>query len=68
MNRLGSTTKKYTDCLNNPQPNSLFFNLVTEFEVSDIISNLDAKKSADAYGISIKLVKLIKYAIVGPLT
>ena len=38
-----------------------------EFEVSDVISNLDAKKSADAYGIPIKLVKLIKSAIVVPL-
>ena len=38
-----------------------------EFEVSGVISNLDAKKSADAYGIPIKLVKLIKSAIVVPL-
>ena len=64
MNRLGIQTASFS----NPQPNSPFFNLVTEFEVSDIISNLDAKKSADAYGISIKLVKLIKDAIVGLLT
>ena len=68
MNRLGSTTKKYTEFLNNPQPNSLFLNPVTEFEVSDVISNLDARKSADSYGIPIKLVKLIKYAFVGPST
>ena len=68
MNRLGSTTKKYTEFLNNPQPNSLFLNPVTEFEVSDVISSLDAKKSADSYGIPFKLVKLIKDAFVGPST
>ena len=59
---------KYTDYLNDPQPNSLFLKPVTEFEVCDVISNLDAKKSSDAYGIPIKLIKIIKEAIVGPLT
>ncbi len=68
VNKLGSTSKKYTDYLNNPQPSSLFLNPVTEFEVNDVISNLDTNKSSDAYGIPIKLVKLIKYVIVGPLT
>ena len=68
VNKLGRTSKKFTDYLNNPQPNSLFLKAVTEFEVSDVIRNLDANKSADAYGIPIRLVKLIKDAIVGPLT
>ena len=68
MNKLGSTTMKYTDYLNNPQPNSLFLTLVTELDITDGISSLDAKKSSDAYGIPIKLVKMIKDAIIGPLT
>ena len=41
---------------------------VTELEFNDVISSLDAKKSSDAYGIPIKLVKVIKDAIIGPLT
>ena len=68
VNKLGTTSMKYTDYLNDPQPNSLFLKPVTEFEVCDVISNLDAKKSSDAYGIPIKLVKMIKHAIIGPLT
>ena len=68
VNKLGKTSKKFTDYLHNPQSNSLFLNLVLEFEVSDEISNLDAKKSVDAYDIPIKMIKIIKDQIIGPLT
>ncbi len=54
VNRLGNTSKKFTDYLPNRQSNSLFINPVSEFEVSDQISSLDAKKSADAYDIPIE--------------
>ena len=57
VNRLGNTSKKFTDYLPNRQSNSLFINPVSEFEVSDQISSLDAKKSADAYDIPIKMAK-----------
>ena len=67
-NKLGSTTMKCTDFLKNPQPNSLFLTPVTKLEVNDVVSSLDANKSSDAYGIPIKLVKMIKDAIIGPLT
>ena len=46
----------------------MFLNLALEFEVSDEISNLDAKKSVDAYDIPIKMIKIIKDQIIGPLT
>ena len=68
VNKLGNTTRKFADYLPNRQSNSLFINPVSEFEVSDQISSLDAKKSSDAYDIPIKMVKAIKNEIVGPLT
>ena len=68
VNKLGNNTKKFSDYLPNRQSNSLFIYPVSEFEVCDQISNLDAKKSADAYDIPIMMVKAIKDVIVGPLT
>ena len=68
VNKLGNTSKKFADYLNNPLRSSMFLNPVTELEVSDQISNLNVKKSADAYDIPAKLIKMIKTQIIRPLT
>ena len=68
VSKLGKTSKKFTDYLNKPQNNSLFLNPVAEYEVSDQINKLNEKKSADTYDIPVKLIKMIKDQITGPLT
>ena len=68
VNKLGNTTKKFSDYLPNCQSNNLFSNPVSEFDVCDQSSTLDAKKSADAYDIPTMMVNAITDVIVGPLT
>ena len=68
VSKLGKTSKKFTDYLNKPQNTSLFLNPVAEYEVSDQINKLNEKKSADTYDIPVKLIKMIKDQITGPLT
>ena len=65
--KVPQTNKSYSNFLDNPNPNSLFFNPTTRSEVINIVTNLLSKKSPGFDGIPNFLLKKIILAIVDPL-
>ena len=58
VKKLPTSTKLYSDYLQQSQPNSFYLGDTSEFEISNILKDLDSSKSCDIYGISAKILKI----------
>ena len=62
-----ASDKHFVDFLGNPNPDSIFFVPIHKYEILDIVSNLDNKKSSGYDGVNNFLLKGIIVSIVDPL-
>ena len=58
----------YSDFLDNSTDSPLRFSLVSESVIDKIINDISAKNSSGTDGINTKLLKLVKYDLISPLT
>ena len=67
QNKILPTKKYYTDYLLNPNKETFFITPTTDEEISDIISDLNIRKSTGPNSIPTKVMKQIKDVISAPL-
>ena len=67
-NNIPNTNTDFHKFLNDPNPQSLFFNPIIEEETKNIIINLNTKKGAGHDGLTNFLLKNIVDVIISPLT
>ena len=64
--KCGSSRTHY-DYLGQPLASSFFINATSPDEITDLISQLDAKKATDIYNFPVQIIKEIKHIIATPL-
>jgi len=67
-NSVTPTTRTPTDYLQDNNAPTLTLDNISEAVVISTINNMDSKTSVDASGISMKMLKFIRYEIAKPLT
>ena len=68
QNKISPTKKYYTDYLLNPNKETFFITPTTDEEISDIISDLNIRKSTGPNSIPTKVMKQIKDVILAPFS
>ena len=68
QNKISPTKKYYTDYLLNPNKETFFITPTTDEEISDIISDLNIRKSTGPNSIPTKVMKQIKDVISAPFS
>lgn len=67
-NKIPPTSKRYSDYLKNPNPDSIFLSPVTQEEIIGIIGNISPGKSSGPNSIPIKILRLLENDISKPIS